>query len=234
MGGLRGLRGPVETGEPVVADAPAGFRTVLRRGGADAQRGPVGGRGLGGQVSDEERRCHRRPCRPDIERRAGKGPRGAGGTARTPCRGPPGDIRQPRRPGAPSRCAVPLPASRSPRGQLSRCLLDPAGALRRVVEGALPRFRAVIGKSSTSKRYTAEFRRDVVAPVRSSGRTVPGGAREAAVSPEGLRNRVSQDKAVRGRGGPSAGTSSAWVVSSARRITRAMDHSARSPGTVRI
>ncbi|MEV0302719.1 transposase [Streptomyces prasinus] len=185
---------------------------------------------------DSAARC---PMRKDGVIDALAGPTSSAGPARAPgCRrhGPhpaPGPTGR-HTAAAPPRCAVPLPASRSPRGQLSRCLLDPAGALRRVVEGALPRFRAVSGKSSTSKRYTAEFRRDVVAPVRSSGRTVPGGAREAAVSPEGLRNRVSQDKAVRGRDGPSAGTSSAWVVSSARRITRAMDHSARSPGTVRI
>ncbi|MFF3717252.1 transposase [Streptomyces prasinus] len=169
-------------------------------------------------------------ARPGIERRVGKDPRGCRRHGPYPVPGPTGGHAA----AAPPRCAVPLPASRTPRGRLFRCLLDPAGALRRVVEGALPRFRAVSGKSSTSKRYTAELRRDAVAPVRSSGKTVPGGAREAGVSPEGLRNRVSQDKAARGRGGPSASTSSAWacralVGSHGRWITPA-----RSPGTVRI
>ncbi|MFF0114910.1 transposase [Streptomyces prasinus] len=230
MGGLRGLRGPVVTGEPVVADAPVAFRTVPRCGGADARRGPVGERELDGQVSEEARRCHRHP-RPARHQAPGRrGPAGCRPHGPYPVPGPTGGHTA----AAPPRHTVPLPASRSPRGQLFRCLLDPTGALRRVVEAALPRFRAVSGKSSTRKRYTAEFRRDAVAPVRSSGKTVPGGAREAGVSPAGLRNRVSQDEAARGRGGPSASTSSAWVVSSARRITRAMDHSARSTGTVRI
>ncbi|MGW2090089.1 transposase [Streptomyces sp. NPDC001880] len=38
-----------------------------------------------------------------------------------------------------------------------------------------------------SKRYTAEFKRDAVALVRSFGRTVTEVARELGVSPEGLR-----------------------------------------------
>ncbi|MFZ3475637.1 transposase [Streptomyces sp. 2.9] len=55
-------------------------------------------------------------------------------------------------------------------------------------------------KSNTSKRYTAEFRRDAVALVRSSGRTVTEIAREIGVSAEGLRNWVNQDKTDRGEG----------------------------------
>ncbi|MEV7218311.1 transposase [Streptomyces sp. NPDC093681] len=52
-------------------------------------------------------------------------------------------------------------------------------------------------KSNTSKRYTAEFKRDAVALVHSSGKTVTEVAREIGVSPEGLRNWVNQDKAGR-------------------------------------
>ncbi|MFZ3467519.1 transposase [Streptomyces sp. 4.24] len=55
-------------------------------------------------------------------------------------------------------------------------------------------------KSNTSKRYTAEFKRDAVALVRSSGRTVTEIAREIGVSAEGLRNWVNQDKTDRGEG----------------------------------
>ncbi|MFJ7272729.1 IS3 family transposase [Streptomyces sp. NPDC099050] len=49
-------------------------------------------------------------------------------------------------------------------------------------------------KSNTSKRYTPEFKRDAVALVYSSGRTVTEVARDIGVSPEGLRNWVNQDK----------------------------------------
>ncbi|MFE4416442.1 transposase [Streptomyces sp. NPDC056821] len=55
-------------------------------------------------------------------------------------------------------------------------------------------------KSNTSKRYTAEFKRDAVALVYSSGKTVTEVAREIGVSPEGLRNWVNQDKTDRGQG----------------------------------
>ncbi|WP_326755212.1 transposase [Streptomyces hirsutus] len=55
-------------------------------------------------------------------------------------------------------------------------------------------------KSNTSKRYTAEFKRDAVALVYSSGKTVTEVAREIGVSPEGLRNWVNQDKVDRGQG----------------------------------
>lgn len=55
-------------------------------------------------------------------------------------------------------------------------------------------------KSNTSKRYTAEFKRDAVALVYSSSKTVTEVARDIGVSPEGLRNWVNQDKADRGQG----------------------------------
>lgn len=58
------------------------------------------------------------------------------------------------------------------------------------------------GKSNSSKRYTAEFKRDAIALVRSSDRTVTEIAREIGVSPEGLRNWVRQDKIDRGQGAP--------------------------------
>ena len=55
-------------------------------------------------------------------------------------------------------------------------------------------------KSNTSKRYTAEFKRDAVALALSSEKTVSEVARDIGVSPEGLRNWVNQDKADRGQG----------------------------------
>lgn len=55
-------------------------------------------------------------------------------------------------------------------------------------------------KSNTSKRYTPEFKRDAVALVHSSGKTVTEVAREIGVSAEGLRNWVNQDKTNRGQG----------------------------------
>lgn len=58
-----------------------------------------------------------------------------------------------------------------------------------------------------SKRYSAEFKRDAVALVRSSGRTVTAVARELGVSPEGLRNWVRQDDTDRGEGPADALTS---------------------------
>ncbi|MEF9901794.1 transposase [Streptomyces sp. P9-A2] len=57
-------------------------------------------------------------------------------------------------------------------------------------------------KSSRSRRYTEEFKRDAVALVRSSGRTVTEVARELGVGPEGLRNWVRQDQVDRGQGAP--------------------------------
>ncbi|WP_327250006.1 transposase [Streptomyces sp. NBC_01320] len=55
-------------------------------------------------------------------------------------------------------------------------------------------------KSNTSKRYAPEFKRDAVALVSSSGKTVTEVAREIGVSPEGLWNWVNQDKTDRGQG----------------------------------
>ncbi|WP_081983159.1 transposase [Streptacidiphilus albus] len=64
------------------------------------------------------------------------------------------------------------------------------------------------GKSNMSKRYTAEFRRDAIALVRSSPhRNVTEIARELGVSPEGLRGWVRQAKADRGEGPAGALTS---------------------------
>ncbi|MFF7190405.1 transposase [Streptomyces sp. NPDC008222] len=64
------------------------------------------------------------------------------------------------------------------------------------------------GKSDMSKRYTAEFKRDAIALVRSSPRrTVTEIARELGVSPEGLRGRVKQDSTDRGEGPAGALTS---------------------------
>ncbi|EFE72301.1 MULTISPECIES: transposase [Streptomyces] len=57
-------------------------------------------------------------------------------------------------------------------------------------------------KSNRSRRYTEEFKRDAVALVRSSGRTVTEVARELGVSAEGLRNWVNQDRVDRGQGAP--------------------------------
>ncbi len=58
-----------------------------------------------------------------------------------------------------------------------------------------------------SKRYSTEFKRDAVALVRSSDRTVTAVARELGVSPEGLRNWVRQDDTDRGEGAPGELTS---------------------------
>ncbi len=61
------------------------------------------------------------------------------------------------------------------------------------------------GKSNMSKRYTAEFKRDAIALVRSSPhRNVTEIARELGVSPEGLRGWVKQAKVDRGEGAPGA------------------------------
>jgi len=59
-----------------------------------------------------------------------------------------------------------------------------------------------------SKRYTAEFKRDAIALVRSSPhRNVTEIARELGVSPEGLRGWVKQAKVDRGEGPTGALTS---------------------------
>ncbi|MEU6325398.1 transposase [Streptomyces sp. NPDC047009] len=57
-------------------------------------------------------------------------------------------------------------------------------------------------KSSRSRRYTKEFKRDAVALVRSFGKTVTEVARQIGVSAEGLRNWVKQDAIDSGQGAP--------------------------------
>jgi transposase len=61
--------------------------------------------------------------------------------------------------------------------------------------------------SKFSKRYSEEFKRDAVALVRSSGKTVTEVAREIGVSPEGLRYWVKKDRVDRGQGAPGELTS---------------------------
>jgi transposase len=54
-------------------------------------------------------------------------------------------------------------------------------------------------------RYSEEFKRDAVALVRSSGRTVNEVARDLGVSSEGLRNWYKQDQAERGMASAAGG-----------------------------
>ncbi|WP_081236661.1 transposase [Streptomyces viridosporus] len=61
--------------------------------------------------------------------------------------------------------------------------------------------------SKYTKRYTAEFKRDAIALVDSTGRTVTEVARELGVSPESLRNWYRQTKVDRGEGRPGELTS---------------------------
>ncbi|NNN32184.1 transposase [Streptomyces sp. S3(2020)] len=63
-------------------------------------------------------------------------------------------------------------------------------------------------KSNHSRRYTEEFKRDAVALVRSSGKTVTDVAREIGVSAEGLRNWFKPDTIDRGQGAPGELTTS--------------------------
>ncbi|MFD3537678.1 transposase [Streptomyces sp. NPDC058664] len=56
--------------------------------------------------------------------------------------------------------------------------------------------------SKYTKRYTAEFKRDAVTLVDSSGRTVTEVARELGVSPESPRGWYKRAKADRGEGRP--------------------------------
>ncbi|MEU2159348.1 transposase, partial [Streptomyces sp. NPDC019396] len=56
--------------------------------------------------------------------------------------------------------------------------------------------------NNRTKRYTEEFRRDAIALVDSTGRTVTEVARDLGVSPESLRNWYRQAKADRGEGRP--------------------------------
>jgi transposase len=54
-------------------------------------------------------------------------------------------------------------------------------------------------------KYSEEFRRDAVALVRSSGKTVNEVARDLGVSSEGLRNWCKKDGAERGAPAAAAG-----------------------------
>ncbi|MYU25837.1 transposase [Streptomyces sp. SID8352] len=56
--------------------------------------------------------------------------------------------------------------------------------------------------SKYTKRYTAEFKRDAIALVDSTGRTVTAVARELGISSESLRGWCQQAKADRGEGAP--------------------------------
>ncbi|MFJ9761979.1 transposase [Streptomyces sp. NPDC101149] len=56
--------------------------------------------------------------------------------------------------------------------------------------------------SKYTKRYTEEFKRDAIALVDSSGRTVTAVAREIGISSESLRGWYRQAKADRGEGTP--------------------------------
>lgn len=60
---------------------------------------------------------------------------------------------------------------------------------------------------NSGKRYTAEFKRDAVELVLSTGRTPTEVARELGVSAEGLRSWVKQAKTDRGQGPADALTS---------------------------
>ncbi|MCC3768832.1 transposase [Streptomyces sp. UNOC14_S4] len=61
--------------------------------------------------------------------------------------------------------------------------------------------------SKYTKRYSAEFKRDAVALVDSSGKTVTEVARELGVSSESLRGWYRQARADRGQGQPGELTS---------------------------
>ncbi|MFD7340179.1 transposase [Streptomyces violascens] len=80
---------------------------------------------------------------------------------------------------------------RSPKAVMNREVppsgLDSLILGRKVLEEAV---HVVRKKSNMSKRHTAEFKRDAVALVYSSGKTVTDVAREIGVSPEGLWNWV--------------------------------------------
>ncbi|WP_406510540.1 transposase [Streptomyces sp. NBC_00212] len=62
-------------------------------------------------------------------------------------------------------------------------------------------------KNNRSKRYTEEFKRDAIALVDSTGRTVTEVARDLGVSPESLRSWYKQARADRGEGRPGELTS---------------------------
>ncbi|MGW6413486.1 transposase, partial [Streptomyces vinaceus] len=54
--------------------------------------------------------------------------------------------------------------------------------------------------SKYTKRYSAEYRRDAIELVRSSGRTVTGVARELGISSESLRGWVKKARAAQDAG----------------------------------
>ncbi|MGW2207585.1 transposase [Streptomyces sp. NPDC001774] len=56
--------------------------------------------------------------------------------------------------------------------------------------------------SKYTKRYSVQYKRDAIALVRASGRTVTKAARELGVSPESLRNWVRREQADRREGAP--------------------------------
>ncbi|MFE4177398.1 transposase [Streptomyces sp. NPDC056909] len=56
--------------------------------------------------------------------------------------------------------------------------------------------------SKYTKRYSEEFKRDTIALVDSSGKTVTAVARELGISSESLRGWYRQAKADRGEGRP--------------------------------
>ncbi|NEB02478.1 transposase [Streptomyces sp. SID13726] len=56
--------------------------------------------------------------------------------------------------------------------------------------------------SKYTKRYTDEFRRDAIALVDSSGKTVTAVARELGISSQSLRGRYRKAQANRGEGTP--------------------------------
>ncbi|MFJ3713731.1 transposase [Streptomyces sp. NPDC090053] len=56
--------------------------------------------------------------------------------------------------------------------------------------------------SKYTKRYTEEFKRDAIALVDSSGKTVTAVARELGISSESLRGWYRRAKADRGEGAP--------------------------------
>ncbi|MGW1726413.1 transposase [Streptomyces sp. NPDC002306] len=58
------------------------------------------------------------------------------------------------------------------------------------------------GSNRGGLRYTEKPRRDAIAQVRLSGRTVTEAARELGVSAEGLRNWVKRDAVGRWQGAP--------------------------------
>ncbi|MEV5086133.1 transposase, partial [Streptomyces sp. NPDC056159] len=86
-------------------------------------------------------------------------------------------------------CVTPRPTQRT-----SPLIVDTWRLGREVPEKLVP------GGKQEQPQYTEEFKRDAVALVRSSGKTVTEVAQEIGVSAEGLRNWVKQDTIDRGHG----------------------------------